>query len=225
MRVLIIEDDDRIALPLKEDLERQHNFVEIASDGKSGLERGLTALFDVIVLDLMLPQMDGMEVCTRLRQAGCRTAIIMTTARRKITDKIQGLDCGADDYLAKPFDIEELSARIRAVLRRGNESRQPILTFDNLSMNTNTHEVKHLFAVLDLTPIEYKMLEHFLSNPSRVYTKEELINKLWPSDQSPTSYVIKTHIKGLRKKLSAVGASEDIVQTVYGVGYRLKENA
>lgn len=225
MRVLIIEDDDRIALPLKEDLERQHNFVDLAYDGKAGLERGLAVQYDVIVLDLMLPAMSGMEVCARLRQSGCTAAIIMTTARRKTTDKIQGLDCGADDYLAKPFEIEELSARIRAVLRRGGESRQPILTFGDLSLNSNTHVVKHLSVEIDLTPMEYRLLEHFLSNPSRAFTKDELISKLWPPDQSPTSYVIKTHIKGLRRKLQAAEASADIIETVYGVGYRLKQDA
>jgi DNA-binding response OmpR family regulator len=225
MRVLIIEDDDRIALPIKEDLERQHHFVDLASDGKDGLERGLSAQYDVIILDLMLPKMGGMSVCTKLRQAGCTSAIIMTTARRKTTDKIQGLDCGADDYLAKPFEVDELMARIRAVLRRGGESRQPVLTFANLALDSNTHVVKYSSVELNLTPMEYRLLEHFLSNPSRAYTKEELIDRLWPSDQSPSNFVIKTHIKGLRKKLLAVGAPGNIIETVYGVGYRLKQDA
>lgn len=225
MKILLIEDDDRIALPIKEHLEMQQHFVVVAYDGRAGLELGLSSRYDVIVLDLMLPNLDGMTICSKLRQSGCTAAIIMTTARRKTTDKIQGLDCGADDYIAKPFELDELSARIRAVLRRGNESRQPVLSLGNLSLDTNTHIVTYASTELNLTPMEYRLLEHFLSNPTRAYTKDELIDKLWPPDQSPTSFVVKTHIKGLRKKLLSVGASGGIIETVYGMGYRLKQDA
>lgn len=225
MKVLIIEDDDRISLPIKEDMERQHHFVDLACDGKVGMELGLSVEYDVIVLDLMLPTLDGMTICANLRKNGCGSAIIMITGRRKASDKIQGLDCGADDYLAKPFEIDELMARIRAVLRRGGECRQPVMRLGELLVDTNSHLVKYSSTQLHLTPMEYRILEHFLRNPGRVYTKSELIDKLWPYDQSPTNFVIKTHIKELRKKLLMAGASPNLIETVYGIGYRLRQDA
>src|SRR5579871_6820181 len=220
MKLLIIEDDERIAVPLKEDFERQHNTVEIAADGGTGLKVGLENQFDVIILDLMLPHMDGMTVCQKLRQGGCRSAIIMLTARRKTGDKIEGLDCGTDDYLTKPFELDELSARIRAVLRRGTESRQPVLTHGQLSLNPNTFEITYGGIGIDLTPTEYKLLETFLSSPQRAFSKDELIDKLWPNAPTVSDYVVKTHVKGLRKKLVSAGAPKDIVETIYGMGYR-----
>ncbi|HEY9772361.1 MAG TPA: response regulator transcription factor [Planktothrix sp.] len=225
MKLLIIEDDDRIAEPLKEDFEKQHNFVQLAGDGATGLQYGLEQHFDVIILDLMLPEMDGMTVCQRLRQSGCRSAIIMLTARRKTGDKIVGLDCGADDYLTKPFELDELSARIRAVLRRGTESRQPIFRHGKLSLNPNTFETTYGDMNIELTPTEFRLLENFLASPNRAFSKEELIDKFWSEEHSVSEYVVKTHVKGLRKKLVSAGAPKDIVETLYGLGYRLKRDA
>jgi two-component system response regulator QseB len=199
MKILIIEDDERIAIPLKEDLEHQKYVVELAADGEIGLSMALSGQYELILLDLMLPHIDGMTVCRRLRQAGCKSAVIMITARDRASNMIMGLDSGADDYLVKPFNVEELGARIRAVLRRGRD------------------------ANVDLTPTEYRLLAHFLANPHRAYSKQELLSRLWASDDEITNdAVIKTHIKGLRSKLTAVGAPKDIVETVYGIGYRLK---
>lgn len=225
MKVLIIEDDDRIALPLKEDLEQQHYLVQLAFDGEIGLKLALEVQYDLILLDLMLPIIDGMTVCRRLRQAGCKSAIVMITARNKTSNKIMGLDCGADDYLAKPFELEELTARIRAVMRRGSESRHPLLTLGDLSLDLNTCVTSYRGQPFDLTPTEYRLLAHFLSNPLRTYSKDELVNRLWNDDEVTSDDVIKTHIKGLRNKLCAVGAPRDIVETVYGMGYRLKNHA
>ncbi len=225
MKVLIIEDDDRIALPLKEDLEQQHNLVQLAYDGEVGLKLALEVYYDLILLDLMLPVIDGMTVCQKLRQAGCTSAIIMITARGKTANKIMGLDCGADDYLAKPFELEELTARIRAVMRRGSESRHPLLTLGDLTLDLNTCVTSYKGQPVDLTPTEYRLLAHFLSNPRRTYSKDDLISRLWNDGEVPSDDVIKTHIKGLRNKLFSVGAPRDVVETVYGMGYRLKTNA
>ncbi len=225
MKVLIIEDDDRISLPLKQDLENQHNLVQLAYDGEVGLKLGLEVNYDLILLDLMLPVIDGMTVCQKLRQAGCKSAIIMITARSKTANKIMGLNCGADDYLAKPFELEELTARIRAVMRRGAESRQPLLTLGDLSLDLNTCVTSYQNIPIELTPTEYRLLAHFLSNPLRTYSKDELVERLWNDDEVTSDNVIKTHIKGLRNKLVSVGAPRDIIETVYGMGYRLKTNA
>lgn len=225
MKVLIIEDDDRITLPLREDLERQHHFVDVASDGSTGLKQGLMSHYDVILLDVMLPIVDGLSVCRALRESGCTSAIIMLTAKRKTVERIEGLDAGADDYMPKPFDLDELNARIRAAFRRGTESRKPLLRLGDLSLDRNTCVTKYRAAVLSLTPTEYRLLEHFLSNPKRTYSRNDLMEKLWPDETLPSQYVIKTHIKGLRKKLMSAGAPADIIETVYGLGYRLKQDA
>jgi DNA-binding response OmpR family regulator len=225
MKVLIIEDDDRISLPLKQDLEQQHNLVQLAYDGEAGLKLGLEGKYDLILLDLMLPVIDGMTVCQKLRQAGCKSAIIMITARNKTANKIMGLNCGADDYLAKPFELEELTARIRAVMRRGSESRQPLLKLGDLSLDLNTCVTSYRNTPIELTPTEYRLLAHFLSNPLRTYNKDELVERLWNDDEVTSDNVVKTHIKGLRNKLVSAGAPRDIVETVYGMGYRLKRHA
>jgi two-component system, OmpR family, response regulator QseB len=224
MKILIIEDDDRISLPIKQDFERQHNSVTLAFDGEEGLRLGLDDSYDLILLDLMLPKIDGMTVCQRLRRAGSKAAIVMITARNNTANKILGLDCGADDYLAKPFELEELAAHIRAVMRRGNESRQPVLTFGDLSVDLNTCVTSYRDIVIELTPTEFRLLAHFLSNPLRTFSKDELVERLW-CDDAASENVIKNHIKGLRGKLASAGAPRDIVETVYGIGYRLKHNA
>ncbi len=223
MKILIVEDDERIALPLKEDLEHQHYVVQLACDGESGLNLGSEEEYDVILLDLMLPMMDGMTVCRKLRQSGCKAAIIIITARGKTANKISALDSGADDYLVKPFDVEELGARIRAVLRRGTEPLLPVLTFGKLSIDPSSCITTYKDLIVNLTPTEYRLLTQFLSNPHRAYSKEELINRLWSTESELAGgAIIKTHIKGLRKKLNAVGAPRDVIETVYGIGYRLK---
>lgn len=226
MKLLIIEDDERIAIPLKEDLEHQKYVVELAADGEMGLEMALSGQYELILLDLMLPQIDGMTVCRRLRQAGCNSAVIMITARDRASNMILGLDSGADDYLVKPFNVEELGARIRAVLRRGRDAVAPVLKAGELSLDPSSCITSYKGNVIDLTPTEYRLLAHFMGNPHRAYSKQELITRLWSSDDEITNdSVIKTHIKGLRAKLTAVGAPKDIVETVYGIGYRLKSES
>lgn len=222
MKILIVEDDERLALPLKEDLEHQHFTVTLAGDGHLGFQLATQEMFDIILLDVMLPVVDGVTVCQNLRRSGVNSIVIMISARNKTESKIAGLDSGADDYVTKPFEVDELSARIRAVLRRRAETRSPLLTCGELVLDPDSNVVNYCQHILDLTPTEYRLLEHFMRTPGRTYSKEELIDRLWSMDGICTKDVIKTHIKGLRNKLVACGAPRDLILTVYGFGYRLK---
>lgn len=225
MKVLIVEDDERISAPLKEELEHQQYIVDLAADGESALTMASDDFYDLILLDIMLPRLSGMDVCRRLRQDGCKSAIVMITARDKTQDKIMGLDAGADDYLVKPFELDELSARVRAVLRRNSESRDPVLRAGLLALDPTSCLVTFNERAIELTPTEYRLLSHFLRNPKRTFNKDQLIDRLWPPEEMPTEDVVKAHIKGLRNKLSKAGADRDLIETVYGFGYRLKVHA
>ena len=221
MRILLIEDDDRIAKPLAEDLRHQHHVVEIARDGMEGWQYAQADNYDLILLDLMLPKLDGITLCKRLRASLCQSLILMLTARDTTNDKIIGLDAGADDYLVKPFELEELAARIRALSRRNLETHQPILAHGNLQLDPSVCKVTYQNKLLSLTPKEYMLLECFLKNPTQILTRSALMDKLWEFDKSSSEETIKTHITNLRKKLRLAGSLTDIIETVYGVGYRL----
>jgi DNA-binding response OmpR family regulator len=224
MRILFVEDDDRIAQPLAEDLRHQYHVVDIAEDGIKGWECAQSVSYDLILLDLMLPGLDGITLCKRLRSAGCSAPILILTARDTTSDKIIGLDSGADDYLIKPFDPEELAARIRALSRRSLETRQPILSCGGLQLDPSTCNVTYAGKALSLTPKEYMILELFLRNPTRVFSRSLLLEKLWEFAQLPGEETIKTHITSLRRKLKEAGSSEELIETVYGLGYRLRGN-
>ena len=221
MRILIIEDDDRIAKPLAEDLRHQYHIVDIARDGIEGWEYSQAAEYDVILLDLMLPRLDGITICQRLRAAKSNVLILMLTAKDTTSDKVIGLDAGADDYLIKPFELEELSARIRALSRRIPETKQPILNYGKLQLNPSTCEVIYGEKPLSLTPKEYLILEYFLHHPQQVVTRSALLDKLWEFDRDSGEGTIRTHITNLRSKIKATGCKENLIETVYGIGYRL----
>lgn len=221
MRILIVEDDDRIAKPLAEDLRHQHHVVDLASDGIEGWEYALATEYDLILLDLMLPKLDGISLCKRLRNNNCKALILMLTAKDTTQDKVIGLDAGADDYLIKPFELEELAARIRALSRRTPEVQPVILVYGELQLDTIKHQVTYARNSLSLTPKEYIILECFLKNPERVLTPAALLEKLWDFDRLSGEGTVKTHITNLRKKLKAAGSSDNFIETVYGVGYRL----
>ncbi|GAA6615337.1 response regulator transcription factor [Scytonema sp. NUACC26] len=221
MRILIVEDDDRIAKPVAEDLKHQHYVVDIACDGMEGWEYTQSTQYDLILLDLMLPKLDGVSLCKRLRAAKYNSLILMMTARDTTADKVIGLDAGADDYLVKPFELEELAARIRALFRRIPETRQPILVHGNLQLDPSSCTVTYLNNLLSLTPKEYMILECFMRNPTQVLTRSVILNKLWSFDKFSGEDTVKTHIKNLRKKLKDAGGSESLIETVYGIGYRL----
>jgi two-component system, OmpR family, response regulator QseB len=222
MRILLVEDDDRIAKPLAEDLRHQHYVVEVASDGMEGWEYTQAIEYNLILLDLMLPRLDGISLCKRLRAAHYPGFVLMLTAKDTITDKVIGLDAGADDYLVKPFELEELGARIRALLRRPSELREPILTHGKLMLDPVCHVITYAEKSLDLTPKEYLILECLLQNSSQVFTRAMLLDKLWELDRASGENTVKTHITNLRQKLKTSGCQENLIETVYGVGYRLR---
>ncbi len=224
MRILIVEDDERIAKPLAEDLKHQYHVVDIVGDGIEGLEYAQSGEYDLILLDLMLPRLDGINLCKRLRASNCNAFILMLTARDTTGDKIIGLDAGADDYLIKPFELEELAARIRALSRRNTESHQSLLIHSDLQLDPSNCNVTYKQQPLSLTPKEYMILECFLKNPHQVLTRSAILSKLWEFDKSSGEETVKTHITNLRRKLKLAGNSKDLIETVYGIGYRLSKN-
>ena len=221
MRILLVEDDDRIAKPLAEGLKNEHHVVEIASDGIEGWEYSQGAKFDLILLDLMLPKLDGITLCKRLRQAGSKALILMLTAKDTTDDKVIGLDAGADDYLVKPFKLKELAARVRALSRRSYELKPQILSYEKLQLNPSTGEATYKNNLLSLTPKEYLILEYFLRHPRQIMTRTAILDKLWEFDKSSGEGTIKTHITNLRSKLKTAGSENNLIETVYGIGYRL----
>jgi DNA-binding response OmpR family regulator len=181
-----------------------------------------TLNYDLILLDVMLPKLDGISLCKRLRQAGYMIPVLMLTARDTSSDKVIGLDAGADDYVVKPFDLAELAARMRALLRRSSSIMPPILEWGLLRLDPSTCEVTYADKPLNLTPKEFGLLELFLRNGRLVLSRSTILEKLWSLEDPPGEEAVKVHIKELRKKLRKVGASADLIETVYGLGYRLK---
>lgn len=224
MRILLIEDDNRIAEPLTEHLINQYHIVDLAQDGMTGLEQAQTLSYDLILLDLMLPGLDGISLCKRLRAAGCKALILMLTAKDTTTDKVVGLDAGADDYLVKPFKLQELAARIRALSRRSADIRPTILTIGKLQLDPSTYQVTYAGKLLSLTPKEYMLLEVFLKTPTRVFTRSELLDKLWECEDVSSEATVKTHLKNLRRKLKSAGCELEIIENVHGIGYRLRNS-
>ena len=221
MKILIVEDDDRIALPLARDLRHQLHGVDIAQDGIEGWDYTQAAKYDLILLDLMLPRLDGISLCKKLRSAQCQSLILMLTARDTTNDKIVGLDAGADDYLVKPFNLEELSARIRALQRRSRELTPPTLQHGDLRLDPTSQVVTYREKLLTLTPKEYLLLEYFIRHPGHVLSRSALLDKLWEFDKESGEGTVRSHITNLRSKLKAVGSSKHVIETVYGMGYRL----
>lgn len=224
MRILLVEDDERIARPLAEDLRHQRYLVETASDGIEGWEYAQAAEYNLILLDLMLPRLDGLSLCKRLRASRYSGFVLMLTAKDTTTDKIIGLDAGADDYLVKPFELEELGARMRALLRRPPQIQQPVLSRGELTLALACHTVTYAGTLVDLTPKEYLILEYLLQNPGQVFTRARLLDKLWELDRASSENTVKTHITNLHQKLKAAGCKDKLIETVYGVGYRLRKN-
>ncbi len=221
MRILLVEDDDRIAKPLAEDLRHQHHVVDLAYDGIEGWNYSQGITYDLILLDLMLPKLNGITLCQKLRASKYKGFVLMLTARDTTSDKVIGLDAGADDYLIKPFELEELSARIRALARRPSELQQPTGRYGKLEINPALHIATYAETPLNLTPKEYLILECFIRNPEIVFTRSMLLDKLWELDRVSGENTIKTHITNLRHKLETAGSKEVRIETVYGVGYRI----
>lgn len=223
MRILVVEDDLRIIKPIQEDLEHQQYVVDLAFDGEEAWELCKLEQYDLILLDWMLPKLDGITLCQRLRQDGFDGTILLLTARGEKQDLITGLDSGADDYVVKPFDVDELGARIRAHLRRTNTSGKPQLSVGSLKADLRSCSIKYQNKDVELTPTEYRILIALLKHPGKTFSRRELIEKLWHFEDAPTESVVKCHIKGLRNKLSEVGCPKNTVETVFGFGYRLRQ--
>jgi DNA-binding response OmpR family regulator len=222
MRILVVEDDIHLADVLTDALSEQHYQVDLAKDGESAAESMGISAYDLILMDITLPKLDGISLCRRLRDRGLNLPILMLTARDTIADKIIGLDAGADDYMVKPFDLQELMARVRALIRRGTQTPTETLTWEKLQLNPLTHEVYYDDQEFFPTPKEYALLELLVSNGRRVMSRAGIIDRLWPLHDSPTEEAVKSHVKALRAKLKTVGAPDDAIETVHGLGYRMK---
>ena len=224
MRILLIDDDEQLMEVLADKLVEQRYAVDIANTGEMGWEFVLLFDFDLVVLDWMLPDIDGVALCQQIRAEGYTMPIMLLTARDRNTDKVMGLDAGADDYVVKPFDFDELTARIRALLRREINVASPVLEWQELALDPKLHEVHYQQQLLPLTPKEYGMMELFMRHPQQVFSPGAIINNLWAGEDPPGEEAVRTHIKGLRQKLKRVGLDKDTIKTVYGVGYCLKSD-
>jgi PAS domain S-box-containing protein len=221
MKILVVEDDELTIEALVATLSHQNYTIEVASDGEAGWEFAESFTYDLILLDVELPKLDGIQLCQRLRSHGYQFPILLLTARDSSHDKAIGLDAGADDYIVKPFDPEELSARIRALLRRTQTTAQSVLEWGELRLDPTSCEVTYENQLVPLTAKEYALLELFLRNHRRVFSCGAILENLWTFDEIPSDEAVRTHIKGLRQKLKAVHAPANLIETVYGIGYRL----
>jgi two-component system response regulator MprA len=221
-RVLIVEDDPAILKVLQRGLAYEGYTVDIATDGRAGLNQARDHRPDLVILDIMLPGMDGLEVCRRLRTGGS-LPILMLTAKDTIQDRVQGLDAGADDYIVKPYDLDELLARIRALLRRTQTERSQVYKFGDLTMDTASRQVTRGERLVPLTAKEYELLELFLRHPRQVLTREVIFDRVWGYDFGGESNVLEVYIRYLRQKLEAEGEAR-LIHTVRSVGYVLREN-
>lgn len=217
MRVLIVEDEPKLAGVLEQGLREQGHAVDLAGDGEVGLGLAELEPYDILVLDIMLPKLDGLTICRRLRSQGNAVPILFLTSRDAIQDRILGLDCGADDYLVKPFALSELYARIRALLRRKAGSRNPLLQVGALELDPGLRQVRHRGETVELTHKEYMLLETLLRSAGRVLTREEIASHIWDYDFSLQSNVVDVYVRSLRRKLS-----EGVIRTVRGFGYQLQ---
>ncbi|MGH7999044.1 MAG: response regulator, partial [Brasilonema sp.] len=224
MKILVVEDDNLNALLLEKVLKGYKYQIEIANDGQSGLELAKMFDYDLLLLDVMLPKMDGINLCRQLRLEGYQVPILMMTAIDSTNLRVMGIEVGADDFLVKPIEISELVARIRALQRRGRVMTSIVLSWENLQLDTNIREITYNGKTLHLTPKEYGLLELLLRNPRKIFSRSALLDSVWSLSEYPGEEAVTTQIKGLRQKLKAVGMTKDLIETVYGLGYRLREN-
>jgi DNA-binding response OmpR family regulator len=221
-KILLVEDEIDLAYPVKDWLMRDKYLVEISDNGIDALDKLRVYKYDLIILDWMIPGNSGIEVCKRFRENGGSTPILLLTAKSQISDKETGLDAGADDYLTKPFHLKELSARVRALLRRHIQSSDSILKAGNVSIDTLSRKVTVDGTVVHLVPKEYSLLEFFMRHPNQVFSAEALIDRVWASDTMASADTIRTYIKLLRKKLGNDDEPSNLLRTVHGVGYKLE---
>jgi two-component system response regulator MprA len=223
MQILIIEDEKKMAAVLKKGLEAENHRVTLAHDGRTGLDLAATAEFDVVVLDLMLPFIDGFEVARRLRKNGNQTPILMLTARDAVPDIVKGLDLGADDYLTKPFSFEVFLARLRSVARRGSAPRPTVLQVDDLVLNPASHDVMRGERAIHLSPTEFRLLELLMRRSGRVVPRDAIVEAVWDFDHEVEENTLDTFIRLLRSKIDREH-DRKLIQTVRGIGYTIREN-
>jgi DNA-binding response OmpR family regulator len=223
MKILLVEDDDQTSVLLSKTLVQHHFVVNAIGNGQAALELAKTQDYDLIVLDVMLPGLDGIGLCRQLRALGHQTPVLMMSAKQNTCDRVLGLEAGADDYIVKPVEVSEFIARIRALLRRRRDiTQEQHLRWGELQLNPSSRQVTYSEQLLHLTPKEYGLLELLLRNPHRIFGRSALLDHLWPLDKFPGEEAVTTQVKGLRQKLKAVGMIPDLIETVYGLGYRLK---
>lgn len=226
MKILLVEDEQKIAAFVCAGFKEQGFAIEHCVNGIDGFDRASAGGFDVIVLDIMLPGRDGLSILKGLRKAGNATPIILLTARNELDDRIEGLTLGADDYLAKPFFVEELIVRAQALMRRVSGERQNILAVGELRLDRITREVTWYGHSVDLTGREFNLVEYLMRSPGRVFTRTQILEHVWDYDFDPSTNVIDVCIQRIRKKMASIGASaegESPIESVRGVGYRFRK--
>ncbi|WP_449597354.1 response regulator transcription factor [Nonomuraea endophytica] len=224
MRLLVVDDEPALREALQSSLEFEGYQVATAVDGQAALEQLAREAYDAVLLDVMMPKLDGLTACRRLRQGGNHVPVLMLTARDAVGDRVSGLDAGADDYLVKPFELDELLARVRALLRRsalGTVPQDGLLSYADLRMDPATREVTRGARRLDLTRTEYQLLELLLSHPRQVLTRDQILGEVWGFDFEPTSNSLDVYVMYLRRKTEA-GGEPRLIHTVRGVGYVLR---
>jgi len=222
MRILIVEDDHKIANAVRKGLEQESYAVDVSYDGKDGLGNALTIEYDLVILDRMLPEVDGIEICKIMRTKKINTPILILTAKDKISDRVEGLNCGADDYLIKPFAFEELLARIRALLRRPIQMTESRLKINGLELDRLTYEVKRDSKKIKLSNKEFALLEYLMRNPGRILTKDNIISHVWDYDADILPNTVEVYIGYLRNKIDKPFPKRPpLIYTVRGFGYKI----
>jgi DNA-binding response OmpR family regulator len=221
VRVLLIEDNRRLSDSLRITLEEDGYAVDVAYDGLDGEEMGLVPSYDILILDIMLPGKDGLEVCRELRDRHITTPILMLKARDALDDRVLGLDSGADDYLVKPFEVDELRARLRALLRRDSSSKSGMLQVADLILDPAAHTVQRAGRLIELTAKEFSLLEYFLRHPNHLVTREKVEEHLWSYDHVIASNVVDVYVRRLRNKIDDPSEVK-LLETLRGAGYRLR---
>lgn len=222
MRILVIEDEIKLANATKRALELQKYAVDVAYDGETGLDLAIGESFDLIILDLMLPKIDGLEICKQIRKEGIHVPVLMLTAKGQISDKVTGLDVGADDYMVKPFSFEELFARIRALVRRSSNTGDPLLKVKDLTVDPIAFKVKRGGKFIELSTKEFSILEYLMRHKNTVVTREQIVNHIWNYEANILPSTVEVHIKHLRDKMD-VPFGTQLIKTVRGFGYEIKE--
>jgi len=222
MRLLVVEDEQRIARAVKEGLEQEAYAVDVASDGEEGYNAARFDEYDLVVLDVMLPSMDGFTICRKLRAENIHTPVLMLTAKDQDSDVVNGLDTGADDYLTKPFSFEVFLARVRALLRRPQESLTDVLSTEDLKLDTNSHITERAGKIISLSAKEYALLEYMLRNKGKVLSKNNIMSHVWDFDADILPNTVEVFIVYLRAKVDKPFKGPELIQTVRGFGYKIR---